>query len=231
MRIIVLVVFIGALLSSCTFSKEKNSKKSSRQEGKSQESIVEHEVVSEIIGDGEKVRILEYTIVSASDTSSFIPRFRFSTKDSLHYISLQLSDIDSKINYSDIIQELDYVLEEVANDNDISSLKRIFVGRLALLGDKTVEISETYFDQFGTEDMKLQQGNKLEDFILNSSLSTDLNELLSPYNLRLKRVHLDQVSFLNREQLPNLSSREKGKLQVPNLLLDAVCSYDLETIK
>lgn len=97
------------------------------------------------------------------------------------------------------------------------------IGRLILTGDLAIAITEEYRNKFGEkEKITTADYSEISDFLLESRLTKDLNELFEPYSKSVEKVSIEKAFFTTRDELVNYSRVSKDTSDIPNKILDCI---------
>ncbi|MBE9510422.1 MAG: hypothetical protein IMY71_06045, partial [Bacteroidetes bacterium] len=112
-------------------------------------------------------------------------------------------------------------LPQASTDFCFDSLKTIFIGRLILSWDLAIEVISQYRQAFG-ENEKIEDHQKVSQFLLESRLTTDLNKLLNTYNISVDKVYPEKIFFTTKKDLCRASKIETDSTSVPGIILDCL---------
>ncbi len=103
------------------------------------------------------------------------------------------------------------------------SLSGMSIGRLILTGDLAIAVTEEYRNKFGEkEKITTADYSEISDFLLESRLTKDLNELFEPYSKSVEKVSIEKAFFTTRDELVNYSRVSKDTSDIPNKILDCI---------
>ncbi|MGB0850540.1 MAG: hypothetical protein ACPGTP_04790 [Bacteroidia bacterium] len=223
MRIYLIVIL--CVLVSCTNSTERENSDHSKN-GTYVDRI---EVSNSTSGSSYITKAHSYFVVTGSDTSSFKPTFgeMRSTKDV--FLRLALPYSKENISYTRRMEELHFILSEAGKEYDLSALNSISYGRLILSGELALAVhSEIEKNVTGTETITTGEYAKIEELIMNSVLSEDLNTVLEPHQLAVKKISIQKAFFTKKEELLAYNQIEDDSTHIPDHIFDCNVWVQLE---
>jgi len=180
-------------------------------------------VINEIAGSAYRKRATEYFVVVKKDTSGFRPIFTESKENGRIAISQNLPYSNETETYFQRLSELKLILPKAEKEFNFDSLSSMSIGRLILTGDLAIIITEEYKNKFGeNEKIVTADYNEISDFLLESRLTKDLNELFEAYSKSVEKINIEKAFFTKRDQLLKFSSVSKDTMDVPNKILDCI---------
>jgi hypothetical protein len=185
--------------------------------------IVESRIITdEIAGSVYRRRATEFFLVMGSDSSSFKPIISESISGELA-LYMNYSGSEKNLLWSRRMKELELILERAGDDYNLGSLEIISMGRLVFSGDLAIgitkELENSYPDR---KEIRAAGYTMLCEFLLNSRLAKDFNELLFPYSLKVKSVSIEKNYFLPKKFLVEGSHLETETSSIPNKILDCI---------
>ncbi len=112
-------------------------------------------------------------------------------------VSLQLFHKDPML-FSTTLEIIKSGFGRVSEDFDLSKLKYVFFRSPAYYPDLTKQLSQEYEQQFGWKEVGYQ---KLDQFLLGSTINSQLNELFSPLGMKVTRYGIEKARIMNRESV------------------------------
>lgn len=157
--------------------------------------VISKTITNEIAGSAYRKRATQYRLANKSDTSQCTIIIIESNKNEFDHdgsVHLQI-DFDKNKSYREQKAELAMLLETACKEYKFDSLKSIYSLWLPSLGDLNIKISK----ELETKDVKLIRKNywKLNDFLLTSSLSKEINDIFKKYKLRAKQFSIEHFGY------------------------------------
>jgi hypothetical protein len=180
-------------------------------------------ITNEIAGSAYRKRATGYFVIVKNDTSDFMPIFAQSKDDNSIGIHLNLPYTKHTRTFVQRLSELKLILPLASNEFNFDAIKTISVGRLILTGDLAVDITTQYKNKFGdAERITTADYQRISDFLLESKLTSDLNELFKPYSISVETINIEKVFFTTKSELSNYSKLDKDTTEIPERILDCV---------
>ncbi|HSH20148.1 MAG TPA: hypothetical protein VLA03_06830 [Draconibacterium sp.] len=219
---ICILVFIF-LFVSCT-KQNKNKTGTYYSDIETQDTLIASKTITgETAGYAYLKRAVEYFAVIKNDTSSFMPLFIESKENSAVSIDLNLPYTNKTETYAQRMSELKLILPTASKEFDFDSLRSLSIGRLILTGDLAVEITKQYKTRFGeNEKITTSDYGRISEFLLESNLTKDFNELFEPYSLTVEKIIIEKAFFTNKSDLLNNSAVSKDASEIPEKVLDCI---------
>ena len=171
---------------------------------------------------------LVYFIIVNNDTSDFMPIFTESKDDNVIGINLNLPYSKHTKTFVQRLSELKLILPLASKEFNFDSLKSMSIGRLILTGDLAVDITKEYKKKFGDiERIRTADYQRISDFLLESKLTSDFNELFKPYSISVETISIEKVFFTTKSELLNYSKLDKDTTEIPVKILDCITSIRL----
>ena len=183
------------------------------------------QITNEIAGSAFRKRAESFFLILNKDTSDFQPIFTESKEG--NRVGLDLRFEMKTLTYKQRLTELKIILPIAAEDFDIDSLRSIFLGRLVSSGDLAIEITNQYRQKFGKVD-KISDYEKFNQFLKESKLATDLNEVFKAYSVSVDKIYPEHSFFTTKQNLMSSSKIESDSTTVPNSILDCLIWIGLE---
>ena len=224
----IIYFWIAIILISCSNSPKMEHEKSQTDLTQRKILIGEKEIRDEIAGSAYRKRATGYFVINEVDTSFFMPIFAESNRDSSISLSLNLPYDKHDLSYSDRLSELDLIFKEASKDFDFDSFKYIGIGRLILLGDMAITLTDSFNnlydkDGIGTEDYQL-----ICDFLETSQLAKDFNRLFDNYNMEVGSISIEKAFFTSKKELITYAKFDSDTSKIPEMILDCACWIGLK---
>jgi hypothetical protein len=226
---IVLVICAGLFLSCANHDRNKPTAASNLPVG---DTVVGKKTITgELAGSAYRKRATAYFIISGSDTSDYSVFFTENKDDGKVSIITQYDLYNKKGKlYSTRREEFKRILPVAGKEYNLDSLTGIEIGRLISTGDLDVEISKELLTKFG-DHYKISNYREISDFLLNSSLTRDINDLFAPFSVVIKQVIVEKVFFTDKKDLYISSLVKTDSSEIPPRLLDCITWLQVEKIK
>lgn len=170
-------------------------------------------------GSAYRKRATGYYLIINGDSSIYLPTLTESKEGKL---SLMLG-LQPKHTYQQQLDQLALILPYAAKEYNFDSLNGIYVGRLVQTGNLVIDITNEYLDTFGGYgSTATTEYNKIADFLAQSRLGQDINELLRPYALEVKSASVEKVFFTGYHPSVKLDSTRYKNQKLPKRLLDCM---------
>ena len=225
MKNLLLILLIFTVCFSCLNHNRQNQKNQNNAEKNSvsEPVIGMKNVINEVAGSAYLNKAICYFVIANQDTSGFMPVFTESKDAGVVGIDLNLPYSNKSETYHQRIMELKLILNEAGKEFNFDSLRSMSVGRLILTGDLAVDITREYKNQFGEkEKITTADYSKISDFLLNSGLTKDINELFEPYSKSVENVSIEKAFFITKEELFKVANVSEDIADVPDHILDCI---------
>jgi hypothetical protein len=220
---LILIIGLCSLTFSCT--KGTRPKNEINRLPQTDTLIGRKQITNEIAGSAFRKRAESYFLILNNDTSDFQPIFTESKEG--NRISIDLRFEMKTRSYKQRMTELKKILPIAAKDFDLDSLRSIFMGRLVSSGDLAIEVTNQYRQKFG-KDEKISDYEKFNQFLKESKLATDLNEVLKAYSVSVDKIYPEHSFFTTKLDLISSSKIETDSMNIPNSILDCLIWIELE---
>lgn len=216
-----LVLIFLSFVVFCSCSNQTEQKQKIENEIKidqiSDTIIGKKNITNEIAGSAYRKRAIGYFVVVKNDTSGFMPIFTESKDYGKIGISQNLPYSNKTETYFQRLSEFKLILPKAAKEFNFDSLSGMSIGRLILTGDLAIAITEEYRNKFGEkEKITTADYSEISDFLLESRLTKDLNELFEPYSKSVEKVGIEKAFFTTRDELVNYSRVSKDTADILN---------------
>ncbi len=187
-------------------------------------------ITDEIPGAVHRKRATGYFVMVAKDTSDYSCIFTESKDSGKVSIDLNIPYFKAAMTYRQRLSELQLMLPKAAADFNFDSLTAVYFGRLILHGDLAVEVTKQYHQKFGASD-KLESYTAVGQFLKESKLGADLDNLFKKYSISVEKVSIEKLFFTSRQELYWASKIETDTANVPDKLLDCMIWVKLQKSK
>lgn len=214
-----LFVFI---LTGCNNNRQNHFAQTTTENKVTIDTIVGSKTITdEIAGSAFRKRATGYFVIIGKDTSDYTCIFTESKDGGKVGIDLNIRYFKAEMTYKQRLEELRIILPKAATDFNFDSLKSIGFGRLILSGDLAVDITKQYYQKFGTSD-KLENYTTVGQFLKESKLGTDLNNLFKKYSISVDKVLIEKLFLTSRQDLYWASKIETDTTKLPDNILDCI---------
>ena len=166
-----------------------------------------------------------YYWLAGKDTIDFFINVAEYEKDSTFHINIHHK---KPLLFSTTLHKVNQSLPTIKNDFNITKLSSIYFNSLIYYLDLSKELSGEYEKKFGKKRVSYQ---KLNEFLLSSSLTTQLNSFLHPLNKKVKRYSIEKFHLVDKNNLksdlPNTDLTDYPEFAIGGIGL----SVQLENIK
>lgn len=178
-------------------------------------------ITNELAGSAFRRRATGYFVIVNGDTSRFISYFKELKEGGR--ISLDIHYTPKAMTYRQWMQELSTILPVAQQDYNFDSLQSLFLGRLVYNGDIAIYVTKEYRKKVGKkENIRTTDYKKIEEFLTESKLAADLNELFNPYNISVSGFSIEKVFFTTKKELLQVSAVETDPSIIPDKILDCI---------
>ena len=180
-------------------------------------------ITIELAGSSFRKRAIEYFVVVKNETSHFALVFAESKETGALNIDLNLPYTNKTETWAQRLSEMKLILPTASKEFDFVLLSSLSVGRLILTGDLAIKITEQYKTRFG-ENKKITTADygKISEFLLETNLATDINELFEPYSITVDKINIEKAFFTTKDELLKNSSLVKDTSEIPDKILDCI---------
>jgi hypothetical protein len=218
-----LLGLLPVFLAACNGSEQNNSTQGTTENIVTVDTIVGSKIITdEIPGSAYRKRAMGYFVIRGKDTSDFTCIFTESKDGGSVGMDLNTRHLKPEvITYRQRLEELKIILPKAATEFNFDSLTTINFGVLIEHGDLAVELTNQYRQKFGT-------GNKLENyttvgqFLKESRLGADVDNLFKPYSISVDRVWIEKLYFTTRKVLYSASKMETDSTNAPDKILNCM---------
>ncbi len=224
-----LSILILILIASCSGSRQEGSQDHKIVSEGPDTLIIRRDLSEEVAGSVYIEKAISYSLLIGQDSSRFNPIFIKTRNGGTINIDLNLSYSVKNESYKRRQAELAILLKEASKEFNIDSLKGINFGRLILSGDLAIRLSQEYKNKHGEgEVIRTSDYPKVSEFLKESSLGLDLDELLKPYSKTVKNVEVEKVFFAKKEGVISYGKLETDSSSIPSSILDCITWVVLE---
>lgn len=224
MRHLRCIGFLSLLLAACSNEGQVNHTIRNEKANKNNDTIIgSKNITDEISGSAYRKRATGYFVIIGNDTSDFTCIFTQSKYDGNIGIDLNIPYLNTSMTYRQRLLELKTILTKAAKDYNFDALTSISFGRLILCGDLAIDITYQYRQKFGASDtIKVEDYRVVEQFLVTSKLSSDLNNLFKPYSILVDKVSIEKPFFTTKKELYWASKVETDSTNTPDKILDCM---------
>lgn len=185
------LVFIGLLIGlySCQMSQDN---KLSPTTADTSVVKVEKELKGYELGYLQKSH--DYYWISGQDTADLYVNVYARQSDSTVGINIGMK---KAVLFVSALEQIKQISPLIARDFDLSRLKSLYFETPIYFPDLATELAVDYEKKFGNKEIKY---DKLNDFLLNSSLNSKLNNYLISINKKVKRYNIEKFHFIQLDQ-------------------------------
>lgn len=194
--------------------------------------VISKDLTGQIGGSAYTKRSTGYQICIGIDTSDFV--IVLSEYNPTHGggVSLDLNNpyFTTRKNYRDKMKEVKAILPKAKADYKFADLKTVSVGigKLTLYGDLAIKLTKEYNKKFG-KGVKVPDYKIVYAFLLQSSLTKDINALFEPYSFVVKEIGGEKFYFEPKKNLYYNSAKiETDPSEVPDKILHGMIGVRLE---
>ncbi|MET4084015.1 hypothetical protein ABIB40_003988 [Pedobacter sp. UYP30] len=223
---LILVLFI-VLLTACNDNRQNRFAQKLIENKVIIDTIVGSKTITdELAGSAFRKRAIGYFVIIDRDTSDYSCIFTEAKDGGNVEINLNASYLKPAISYKKRLAELRIILPNAAKDFNFDLLTGISFGRLISSGDLAINVTKQYHQKFGASD-KLKSYTAVAQFLKESKLGTDLNNVLKPYSISVDKVSIEKLFFTSPRGLYWASKIETDSLNVPDKILDCIIGVHL----
>lgn len=181
--------------------------------------IVKQKITDELAGSVYRKRATCYFLVVKGDTSVYRPVFMESRTEGR--VSLVL-DFYSTLTYEEHLAQLRVLLPDAAQDYNFDSLGTVYMGRLVEMGSLAVDLTNEYLTVFGGYGSSATTAYpEIAEFMTQSRLGRDMDELFRPYDLHVSGASVEKVFFTPLKASSAIHAERYHQTNIPDRLLDA----------
>lgn len=173
----------------------------------------------EMAGNAYLSRSMRYFLKIGSDSSRFNCIVYESKENKRLGMDLRLAH--ETMSWSQQMQELKVLMPVISKEFFLDSLGSISLGRLCHTGDAGADVTRLYRDKV-TKSRKIPSYRLISQFLLHTTLTSQLNELLLPYGLKVRGYGLEKVFFIPKSSVMASTRFETAERDIPDFLLDAI---------
>lgn len=189
---------------------------------KSDTVVVTVDMNETLAGSAYRKRATGYFLMINNDSSIYMPSF---TESNEGKVSLMLG-LHPLLTYQEQMEQLHVLLPAAAKTYNFDSLNGIYLGRLVQTGDLVIDITNEYLTAFkGYGSTATTEYKKIEDFLTDSKLGRDMNELFKPYGLEVTGTSVEKVFFTSLHKYIKIDSAQHTI--IPEKILDCMTWVEL----
>lgn len=213
---------LAVLLTACNNNRQNSFAQTTTEKKVTIDTIVGSKTITdEIAGSAYRKRAIGYFVIIDKDTSDYTCIFTESKDGGKVGIDLHIPYSKAAMTYGQRLEELKIILPKAATDFNFDSLTGIYFGRLVLSGDLAVDVTKQYRQIFGTSN-KLQSYTTVGQFLKESKLGVDLDNLFQQYSITVDKVSIEKLFLTSRQDLYWASKIETDTINVPDKILDCM---------
>jgi hypothetical protein len=210
------------LLTSCNDNRQNSFAQTTTKNELTIDTIIGSKTITdEIAGSAYRKRATGYFVIIDKDTSDYTCIFLESTDGGKVSIDLNIPYSKASMTYRQRLEELKIILPIAAKDYNFDSLTSVSFGRLILSGDLAVEVTQQYQQKFGISN-KLESYVTVGQFLKESKLGEDLNDLFKPYLISVDKVSIEKLFLTSQKDLLWASKVETDTTKFPDKILDCI---------
>jgi len=193
-RVIILSIF-AIITSSCRQSSEKKQAAMTSDTLVTQDTILvkQRKVLNESSWDNIYSKSYSYYWLVVKDTLDFIVKVTEYKSDSTLNINFHNS---VPILFSVALKRLNECLPLIKEDFDVSKFRSIYFNEPIYYLDLAKKLSSEYEQEFGQKNISYE---KLNQFLLKSSLNLQLESFLNPLNKKVKRYGIEKFHLMEKK--------------------------------
>ncbi|MEI7597348.1 MAG: hypothetical protein WCK02_16485 [Bacteroidota bacterium] len=216
------------LLLGCNDNRQNSFAKSTSLDKLSIDTIVGSKTITnEIPGSAYRKRAIGYFVIIGKDTSDYTCIFTESKDNNNVGIDLNIKYLKASMTYRQRLKELKIIMPKAATDFNFDSLTGISFGRLILSGDLAIDVTKQYRQKYGASN-KLQNYLTVQEFLKQSKLCADIDNLFKPYSISSDKVSIEKLFLTSRTELCWASKIEADTSNVPDKILDCMLGVKLK---
>jgi hypothetical protein len=221
MNIRILLGLLAIILASCS-DRQNSSVMTTNENIVTIDTLIGSKIITdEIAGSAYRKRAIGYFVIIGKDTSEYTCIFAESKNNGNVDIYLNIPYFKAKMPYRQRLEELKIILPTAATNFNFDSLTGINFGRLVLCGDLAIDVTKQYQQKFGTSD-KLQSYETVGQFLKESKLGSDIEDLFKPYSISIDKVSIEKLFFTTQKDLFWASKIETDSIDIPDKILDCI---------
>jgi len=191
------LLLICLVLISCNQDKNKRVPKEISSEKANDTLLVKHQNELSLPFSAKfRSKSFSYHWIAKKDTLDFALHVNENKKDS----TLDVSFTHEKpILFSKLIQLTSQCLPIIEDDFQLSKMKSFYFKSPIFYLDITKQLSKEYEQKFGRKKINYQ---KKDEFLMNSSLTKEINNFLEPLNLCVKSYFIEKFHLIEEDTYP-----------------------------
>lgn len=224
-----LSIILIVVLTSCTNKTRKETLPQDEKKITSDTLIGEVKITNEIAGSAYRNRATGYFVIIEKDTSNYVPVFTESKENGSISIIQNLSYSKKNRTYVQRLNEFKLILQRAEQDYNFDSLTDMSLGRLILSGDLAVILTKEFKNTFvDKKQIATTEYQEISNFLLESTLTRDLNIVFKPYQKAVKKIRIEKVFFASKKELMRYSNTTIDTSQIPENILDFMIWIEFE---
>ncbi|UIR54673.1 hypothetical protein LZQ00_10335 [Sphingobacterium sp. SRCM116780] len=196
-RTLVLICFL-AIFYSCT--EKKNTDKKEQVSSKIDTILVKKKNKLEGFNEDYMTKSYSYYWVTVNDTADIvINAYERKEDNTLHLVV----DQRKMVLFNSVIDKLNQSIPKIKEDFDWTKIGSIFLNAPVYYPDLANALSKEYEQKFGRKAISYE---KLNQFLLQSSLNTQLNNFLNPFDKKTESYGIEKFHFLEKKDYSSIFS-------------------------
>lgn len=197
-KIITILIILALIFSSCKQSTKDEATKVSELIESRDTVIVKHpNTLSESYQLNFYSKAYSYYWIAGKDTLDFYISTTEYKKDSTLYIEIKHTE---PILFTTALMKLNACLPIIKEDFDISKIQSISFEEPIFYLDLATKLSSEYEKKFGRKNVSYE---KFSQFLMQSSLNSQLNDFLNPLNKKVKYYGFEKFHLIDKENYKN----------------------------
>lgn len=192
---VIIVIFF--LFSSCDYDKKRIVKSEAVLPEKITDTIVVKQ--QNVFADSSRVDIYSksysYYCIVGKDTIKFALRCNEHKSDSS--LNLTFHQREGML-FTAFLRFVEKCIPKIEEDFNINRLNTIYFNSPIYYPDLSISLSKEYAQQFGS---KIVGYKRLNEFLLNSDLTTTLNRFLKPFGKKTKSYSIEKFQLTDKKHL------------------------------
>lgn len=193
MRFYISIILLILLISCMQENKSVLENAKALKETKDTILIKQQNLLNKSYEVGFYSKSFSYYWVSGKDTIDFYINVAEYEKDSTFHINIHHKQ---PTLFTTMLDKINQSFPTIRNDFDITKFSSIYFKSPIYYLDLSKELSSEYEQKFGKTGISYQ---KLNEFLLNSSLNTRLNSFLNPLNKKVKRYSIEKFQLVDKK--------------------------------
>jgi hypothetical protein len=209
------------LLQSCNETKVSAVDQSKTEIYTNEDTIIGSKIITnELAGGAYRSRANSYFIVVGSDTSVFQPVFMESKEGGIVGLDFHTSFVRKGLTHQQRMLELIRIIPRAAIDYDLTKLGGVYLIGLSSPPDLAISITQEYRAKVDETFKDLNDYQAFSEFLLDSQLGNELNEIFRPYGVEIEKFNLEKLRLIPKEQFLQWHKVESDTTEIPDKIID-----------